>query len=89
MTANVASPRAPARRGSLRCKSGPIYTVSFSIICRHNLLTNRGLGLMCLHFCMFIETPSLEGLLSKAKKVPSTHKTNSVGHQPSISWSLG
>ena len=38
-----------------------------------------------------METPSLEGLPTKAKENPSPHemRLSSAGHQPSISWSWG
>ena len=40
---------------------------------------------------IFIETPSLEGLPTKAKEDPSPHemRLSPAGHQPSISWSQG
>ena len=39
---------------------------------------------MCLHTSIFIETPSLEGLPSKAKEDPSPHemRLSPTGHQP-------
>ena len=39
----------------------------------------------------FIETPSQEGLPTKAKEDPSPHeiRLSPTGHQPSISWSQG
>ena len=48
-------------------------------------------GLRCLHPSIFIETPSLEGLPTKAKEDPSPHemRLSPAGHQPSISWSRG
>ena len=47
------------------------------------------MGLRCLHTSIFIETPSLEGLPTKAKEDPSPHemRLSPVGYQPSISWS--
>ena len=49
------------------------------------------LGLRCFHTSIFIETPSLEGLPTKAKEDPSPHEMRlcPAGHQPSISWSWG
>ena len=49
------------------------------------------LGLRCLHTIIFIETPSLEGLPTKAKEDPSPHemRLSPAGHQRSISWSRG
>ena len=49
------------------------------------------MGLRCLHTSIFIETPSLEGLPTKAKEDPSPHELRlyPAGHQPSISWSRG
>ena len=49
------------------------------------------MGLRCLHTSIFIETPSLEGLPTKAKENPSPHemRLSPAGHQPSISWSGG
>ena len=46
------------------------------------------MDLRCLHTSIFIETPSLEGLPTKAKGDPSPHETrlSPAGHQPSISW---
>ena len=46
---------------------------------------------MCLHTSIFIETPSLEGLPTKAKEDPSPHemRLSPAGHKPSISWSRG
>ena len=48
------------------------------------------MGLKCLHTSIFIETPSLEWLPSKAKENPSPHemRLSSAGHQPNISWSI-
>ena len=45
----------------------------------------------CLHTSIFIETPSLEGLPTKAKEDPSPHemRLSPTVHQPSISWSRG
>ena len=50
-----------------------------------------GLDLRCLHTSIFIETPSLEGLPTKAKGDPSPHemRLSPTGYQPSISWSWG
>ena len=47
--------------------------------------------LRCLHTCILIKTPSLEGLPTKAKEDPSPHemRLSPTGHQPSISWSRG
>ena len=47
------------------------------------------MGLRCLHASIFIETPSLVGLPTKAKKDPSPHemRLSLAGHQRSISWS--
>ena len=47
------------------------------------------MGLQCLQTSIFIETPSLEGLPTKAKEDPSPHemRLSPAGHQPSISWS--
>ena len=44
---------------------------------------------MCLHTSIFIKTPSLEGLPTKAKEDPSHNemRLSPTGHQPSISWS--
>ena len=38
-----------------------------------------------------METPSLEGLPTKAKEDPSSHemRLSPAGHQPSTSWSRG
>ena len=36
--------------------------------------SNWGFGLRCLHISIFIETPSLEGLLTKAKEDSSPHE---------------
>ena len=49
------------------------------------------MGLRCLHTSIFIETPSLEGLPTKAKEDPSSHemRLSLAGYQPSISWSRG
>ena len=49
------------------------------------------MGLRYLHTCIFIETPSLEGLPTKAKEDPSPHemRLSPAEHQPSISWSRG
>ena len=49
------------------------------------------MGLRCCHTSIFIETPSLEGLPTKAKEDPSPHemRLSPAGHQPSISWSWG
>ena len=49
------------------------------------------MGLRCLHTSIFIDTPSLEGLSTKAKEDPFPHEMRlfSGGHQPSISWSRG
>ena len=49
------------------------------------------MGLRCLHTSIFIETPSLEGLPTKAKEDPSPHemRLSPAEHQPSISWSRG
>ena len=49
------------------------------------------MGLRCLHASIFIETPSLEGLPTKAKEDPCPHemRLSPAGHQPSISWSRG
>ena len=49
------------------------------------------MGLKCLHTSIFIETPSLEGLPTKAKEDPSSHemRLSLAGYQPSISWSRG
>ena len=49
------------------------------------------MGLQCLHTSIFMETPSPEGLPTKAKENPSPHemRLSPAGHQPSISWSLG
>ena len=49
------------------------------------------MGLRCLHNSIFIETPSLEGLPTKAKEDPSSHemRLSLAGYQPSISWSRG
>ena len=84
-TTNVRLSRTPAGRGSLLCKSGPICIIS--LITRHNSLIITGLVLRCLHTSIFIETPSLEGLPTKAKEDPSPHemRLSSGGHQPSIS----
>ena len=43
-------------------------------------------GLKFLHTSIFIETPSLEGLPTKAKEDPSPHeiRLSSAGHQLSI-----
>ena len=70
--------------------SEPICVVSFYLIARYDLLNNWGLGLRCLHISIFIETPSLEGLPTKAKEDPSPHKMrlSPAGHQPSVSWSF-
>ena len=48
-----------------------------------------GLDLRCLHTSIFIATPSLEGLPTKAKGDPSPHemRLSPTGYQPSISWS--
>ena len=45
------------------------------------------MGLRCLHTSIFIETPFLEGLPTKAKEDPSPHETrlSAAEHQPSIS----
>ena len=45
----------------------------------------------CLHTSIFIETPSVEGLPTKAKEDPSPHemRLSPAVHQPSISWSRG
>ena len=69
MTTNVPLLRTPGRRGSLLYESGPIHLVSFYYIARHNsLIITEGLGLRCLHTSIFIQTPSLEGLPTKAKE---------------------
>ena len=49
------------------------------------------MGLRCLHTSIFIKTPSLEGLPTKAKEDPSSHemRLSLAGYQPSISWSRG
>ena len=49
------------------------------------------MGLRCLYTSIFIKTPSLEGLPTKAKEDPSPHemRLSPVGHQPSIFWSRG
>ena len=49
------------------------------------------MGLRCLHTSIFYETPSLEGLTTKAKKDPSPHemRLSPAGNQPSIFWSQG
>ena len=49
------------------------------------------MGLRILHTNIFIETPSLEGLPTKAKEDPSPHEVRRSpdGHQLSISWSRG
>ena len=49
------------------------------------------MGLKCLHTSIFIETPSLKGLPTKAKEDPSSHemRLSLAGYQPSISWSRG
>ena len=49
------------------------------------------MGLRCFHTSIFIKTPSLEGLPTKAKEDPSPHdmRLSPTGHQPSISWSRG
>ena len=100
MTTNVPLLRTPAGRGSLFCESGPIYFVSFYLITRHNSLIitegftrhiNWGLGLRCLHTSIFIKTPFLEGLPTKAKEDFSTHemRLSPAGHQLNISFSRG
>ena len=45
----------------------------------------------CLHTSIFIETPSVEGLATKAKEDPIPHemRLSTAVHQPSISWSRG
>ena len=47
------------------------------------------MGLRYLHTNIFIETPSLEGLSTKAKQDLSPHemRLSTTEHQPSISWS--
>ena len=72
MTTNVPLSRTPAGRGFLLCESGPIYDVSFYLFSRHNWLINWRVGLKYLHTNTFIETPSLEGLPTKAKEDPSS-----------------
>ena len=49
------------------------------------------MGLRCLRTSIFIETPSLEGLPTKAKEDPSPRemRLSPAGHQFSISWSRG
>ena len=48
------------------------------------------MGLTCLHTSIFIKTPSLERLQSKAKVDLSPDELRlSPAHQPSISWSRG
>ena len=49
------------------------------------------LGLRFLHTSIFIKTPSLEELPTKAKENLSPHEMRlpPAGHQPSISWSWG
>ena len=49
------------------------------------------MGLRCLHASIFSQTPSLEGLPSKAKEDPSPHemRLSPAGHQSSIPWSQG
>ena len=49
------------------------------------------MGLRCLHTSIFIETPSLEGLPTKANEDPSPYemRLSPAGHQSSISWSRG
>ena len=49
------------------------------------------MGLRCFHTSLFIETPSLEGLPTKAKEDSSPHemRLSPAGNQPSISWSRG
>ena len=91
MTTSVPLSRTPAGRGSLLCESGPIHVISLYLITRHNSLIITGLGLRCLHTSIFIETPSLKGLPTKAKDDPSLHemRLSLSGHQPSISWSWG
>ena len=81
----------PDGRGALLCESGPIYVVSFYLFSRHNSLINWRVSLKCLHTNIFIKTPSLEGLPTKAKEDPSPHeiKLSPAGHQPRISYSRG
>ena len=45
----------------------------------------------CRSTSIFIETPSLKGLPTKAKEDPSPHemRLSLAGHQPSIFWSRG
>ena len=74
MTSSVPLLRTGAGQGSLLCKSGPIYVVSFYLFNRHNSLVNERLGLKCFRTSIFIETSSLEGLPTKAKKDPSPHE---------------
>ena len=49
------------------------------------------MGLRCLHASIFSQTPSLEGLPSKAKEDPSPQemRLSPAGHQSSILWSQG
>ena len=49
------------------------------------------MGLRCLYTSIFIKTPSLERLSTKAKEDPSPHEMRlcPAGHQPSIFWSRG
>ena len=86
---NIPLSKTPARQGSLLCKSGPIYIVSFYLFNRHNSLINWGVGLKCLHTSIFTETPSLERLPTKAKEdpLPREIRVSPAGRQPSISWS--
>ena len=49
------------------------------------------MDLRCIHTSIFIKTPSLEGLPSKAKEDFSPHEMglSPAGHQASIFWSWG
>ena len=84
MTTNVSLSKTPAIRGSLLCKSGPIYIVTFYLFSRRNLLINGGVGFNCLHTCIFIKTTSPEELPTKAKEDPSLHEVGLylAGHHP-------
>ena len=87
---NIAPLRTPAKQGSLLCKLGSIYVVSFYLITRHNSLIITE-GWVSGASTPVFETPSPEGLPTKAKEDPSPHemRLSPTGHQPSISWSWG
>ena len=87
MATNVLLLRRPVRWGSLLWKLGPIYVVSLYLFKAHNTLINWEVVLTYLQTSIFIETPSLEGLPTKANEdlSPDEIRLSLDGHETSIS----